>query len=64
MRKLIVEEWLSLDGFATDKEGKLDFFAHLTPEQNKYSHQDQLQSLKTNDTPAMTAYGKGFPKAS
>jgi dihydrofolate reductase len=27
MRKLIVQEWMSLDGFATDKENKLEFFA-------------------------------------
>jgi dihydrofolate reductase len=27
MRKLIVQEWISLDGYATDKDGKLDFFA-------------------------------------
>lgn len=27
MRKLIVHQWISLDGFATDKNGKLDFFA-------------------------------------
>jgi dihydrofolate reductase len=26
MRQLIVQEWISLDGFATDKNGKLDFF--------------------------------------
>lgn len=26
-RKLIVEEWLSLDGHVSDKDGKLDFFA-------------------------------------
>lgn len=27
MRKLIIQEWISLDGFATDKNNKLDFFA-------------------------------------
>ena len=27
MRKLIIQEWISLDGFATDKDNKLDFFA-------------------------------------
>lgn len=27
MRKLIIHEWISLDGYATDKNGKLDFFA-------------------------------------
>lgn len=27
MRQLIVQEWISLDGFAADKDNKLDFFA-------------------------------------
>jgi dihydrofolate reductase len=27
MRKLIVEEWISLDGYVNDKEGSLNFFA-------------------------------------
>jgi dihydrofolate reductase len=27
MKKLIVQEWISLDGYATDKDSKLDFFA-------------------------------------
>lgn len=26
MRKLMLEEWLSLDGYAVDKNGTLDFF--------------------------------------
>jgi hypothetical protein len=34
MRKLILEEWISLDGYATDKNGQLDFFTNFTPEQN------------------------------
>lgn len=50
MRKLILEEWVSLDGFVADREGKLDFFTHLTPEQNTYSDQDQLRFLQTIDT--------------
>ena len=50
MRKLIVEEWMSLDGYVTDKNGSLDFFTQLTPEQNKYSDNDQLQFLETIDT--------------
>jgi hypothetical protein len=50
MRKLILEEWVSLDGFVADREGKLDFFTNLTPEQNTYSDQDQLRFLETVDT--------------
>jgi dihydrofolate reductase len=50
MRKLIVEEWLSLDGFVPDKNGQLDFFTNLTPDQNKYSDADQLNFLETIDT--------------
>ncbi len=50
MRKIILEEWVSLDGFATDKNGQLDFFTSLTPEQNTYSDQDQLKFLETVDT--------------
>ena len=50
MRKLILEEWISLDGYATDKNGQLDFFTNLTPEQNKYSDADQLKFLETIDT--------------
>jgi dihydrofolate reductase len=29
MRNLILEEWISLDGFISDKNGKLDFFAPM-----------------------------------
>jgi dihydrofolate reductase len=50
MRKLIAEEWMSLDGYVADKNGELDFFTNLTPEQNKYSDADQLQFLETVDT--------------
>ena len=50
MRKLILEEWVSLDGYVTDKNGQLDFFTNLTPDQNKYSDQDQLKFLETVDT--------------
>lgn len=50
MRKLILEEWISLDGYATDKNGQLDFFTNLTPEQNKYSDTDQLKFLEAVDT--------------
>jgi dihydrofolate reductase len=50
MRKLILEEWISLDSYVTDKDGGLDFFTNLTPEQNKYSDADQLKFLETIDT--------------
>jgi dihydrofolate reductase len=50
MRKLILEEWVSLDGYVTDKNGQLDFFTNLTPEQNTYSDNDQLKFLETVDT--------------
>lgn len=50
MRKLIVEEWLSLDGYVTDKNNQLNFFTDLTPEQNTVSDNDQLKFLETVDT--------------
>ena len=49
MRKLILEEWMSLDGYISDKNGQLDFFTNLSPEQNKYSDLDQLKFLETID---------------
>lgn len=48
MRKLILEEWLSLDGFAADKNGELNFFP--STEANKFSDSDQLKFLETIDT--------------
>ena len=50
MRKLIIEEWISLDGFVADKDGGLDFFTNLTSEQNKYSDADQLKFIESLDT--------------
>jgi dihydrofolate reductase len=50
MRKLIVEEWISLDGYAADANGQLDFFTSLSPEQNKHSDMDQLKFLEEIDT--------------
>lgn len=50
MGKLVLEEWMSLDGHVTDKNGELDFFTNLTPGQNKYSDLDQLKFLDAVDT--------------
>ena len=41
---------MSLDGYVTDKDGQLDFFTNLTPEQNKYADLDQLKFLDSVDT--------------
>lgn len=48
MKRVILEQWLSLDGFAEDRHGKLDFFP--ATEANKFSDQDQLQFLDSIDT--------------
>lgn len=50
MRKLIVEEWVSLDGYVADKNGGLDFFTHLTSEQNTVSYAFQVKFMETVDT--------------
>ncbi len=50
MRKLIAEEWMSLDGFVAGKNGNLDFFTGIDPEQNKYSDLDQLKFLESIGT--------------
>ena len=50
MRKLIVEEWMSLDGYVADKNNQLDFFTNVTPDENKYADIDQLKFLESIDT--------------
>jgi dihydrofolate reductase len=50
MRKLILEEWMSLDGHVSDKNNRLDFFTNLSSEENKYSDADQLKFLESIDT--------------
>ena len=48
MRRLILQEWVSLDGFAVDKSGKLDFFP--ASETDQFSDRDQLTFLDSVDT--------------
>jgi len=48
MGRLILEEWLSLDGFAVDADGKLDFFP--ATETDHFSDRDQLKFLDSVDT--------------
>jgi dihydrofolate reductase len=47
MRRLIVEEWVSLDGFATDKNEKLDFFASTV--RNIYKDEYYAKHLESID---------------
>ena len=48
MGRLILEEWLSLDGFAVDADGRLDFFP--ATETDHFSDRDQLKFLDSVDT--------------
>lgn len=48
MRKVILEEWISLDGYAVDSKGSLDFFPET--EKDRYSDRDQLAFLDSVDT--------------
>jgi dihydrofolate reductase len=48
MRRLILEEWLSLDGFAADRNDRLDFFP--ATETDHFSDRDQLHFLDSVDT--------------
>jgi dihydrofolate reductase len=48
MRRLILEEWLSLDGYAVDQEGTLDFFPATQVDQ--FSDREQLEFLESVDT--------------
>jgi dihydrofolate reductase len=48
MRKVILEEWVTLDGYAADRDGNLDFFP--SSDTDKFSDRDQLAFLDTVDT--------------
>jgi dihydrofolate reductase len=48
MRRVILQEWLTVDGFATDRNGELDFVT--SPQFNKESDEDLLLFMDTIDT--------------
>lgn len=48
MRKLIVQEWLSADGFAADENGSTDFFGSAAG--NEHSDSDILTDMDHIDT--------------
>ena len=48
MRKLVLEEWLTLDGFAADRDDRLDFFP--SSDTDHFSDRDQLAFLDSVDT--------------
>jgi dihydrofolate reductase len=48
MRKVILQEWLTIDGFVADRNGNLDFVT--SPEFNKESDEDLVQFMDTIDT--------------
>ena len=50
MRKIILQEWVSLDGYVADKNGALDFFTGFDSTANKYSDLDQLKFMDDIDT--------------
>lgn len=45
---MILQEWVSLDGYAVDREGSLDFFPES--EVDQFSDRDQLEFLDSVDT--------------
>ena len=47
MRKLIVEEWISLDGYTSDKNGSLSFFSSIV--RDTYTDGSQVKFLETFD---------------
>jgi dihydrofolate reductase len=50
MRKIILQEWISLDGYVADKNGQLDFFTSFDSTANKYFDLDQLKFMDEIDT--------------
>src|ERR1700741_3714519 len=51
MRKVILSEWVSLDGYVADKKGGLDFFGKYV--RSTYAEPEQVAFLQTIDTIVM-----------
>ncbi|RZJ71869.1 MAG: reductase [Flavobacterium sp.] len=54
MRKIIVQQWISLDGFATDREGTTKFFENPDLDYSGI-HKDQLELFETIDAAILGA---------
>lgn len=50
MRKIILQEWISLEGYVADKDDQLTFFTSISNEANKYSDLDQVKFMDNIDT--------------
>lgn len=46
MRKLIMQQWISLDGYVSGPDGELNFFSDLNEEGNKFSDLEQLKFIE------------------
>jgi predicted NUDIX family phosphoesterase len=50
MRRLILQEFVSIDGYAADEQGSTSFFEFLTGENDREIDTDLLAFIKTIDT--------------
>jgi dihydrofolate reductase len=50
MRKIILQEWISVDGYVADKNGQLDFFTTFDSAANKQADLDMLKFMDDIDT--------------
>jgi len=48
MRKLVLEEWITIDGYAADENGEMDFF--VNKENTSASDKDILEAMTYYDT--------------
>ena len=50
MRKIILQEWISVDGYVADKNGQLDFFTNFDSSSNRQADLDMLKFMDDIDT--------------